>query len=508
MNTFASPERSLERLRELDRERMHLSRTAALLQWDQECYLPSDAAGERAEQLAVLEGLAHERLINPELGELLDRLEGKTLPVLPDGFPAGDFIRVLRHDYDLAVKLPGDFVREAARSEGLSLAAWVKARQYKDFTVFAPHLEKMIRLARQKSALWGWDKENLYDGLLDFFEPSSKARNIDPFFTQLGEKLKLLLKKVAARPSPDNAFLHQYFDVSKQKRLCREIITGIGFDDKRSRLDMSEHPFTTTLGYNDVRITTRYDLLNPRAGIFSLLHECGHAFYELGIDPSLRSSCLAEGASMGVHESMARLWENVIGGNRAFGKAWFARLVEYFPEELAGVDFETLHRALNIVKPGPIRVEADELSYPLHIILRFKLEEKLIAGTLSVNDLPRAWNAATKDYLGAECADDTKGVLQDIHWSLGSFGYFPTYVLGGIYALQFWDKMNEDIPDLEEALERKEYGAIHSWLREKIYRKGRSMEIADLMWEVTGREFSVDNLFNYLEKKYSELYGL
>ena len=517
MNNNMAPKEDLEKLRALDRERMHLSRAAAILQWDQETFLPSDGVEERAEQLAVLEGLAHEKLINPEIGELLDKLNGSLafagsgaaeLSENPGVFPAGDFLRVLRRDYNRAVKIPGDFVRECARAEGLSQAAWVKARKHKDFAAFAPHLEKMIDLAKQKALFWGWEKDNLYDGLLDFYEPSMSAKELRSVFGPLGEQLQMLLKKIAAKPKPDTAFLHQKYDAAKQEIFCREVLECLGFDDRRGRLDVSAHPFTTTLGFNDVRITTRYAPFDPLSGLFSVIHEAGHAFYELGLDNALRFSCLAEGSSMGIHESQSRLWENVIGRSRAFWKPWFSRFKDYFPQELEGSDFEGFYRAVNAVIPGPIRVEADELSYTLHIILRFELEERLFAGKLSVNELPAAWNAAMKEQLGVECADDFEGVLQDVHWSMGAFGYFPGYALGNLYALQFWERLIEDIPTAEAELERKEYGKIHTWLRENIHRKGRSAEPSAIIKDATGRSLSSDSFFRYIENKYTELYEL
>ena len=524
MNNDMSPVERLLRLRVLDRERMHLSRASALLQWDEETYLPPEGVEDRAEQLAVLEGLAHEKLVNPEVAELLDRLGVnesnadahkdvclETLPIGAEdaaGFPVQDFLRVLRRDYDRAVKLPGDFVRECARAEGLSRAAWVKARKQNNFAAFAPHLEKMLDLAKKKTAFWGWGKECLYDGLLDVYEPGLGVKEISAVFGPLRGHLQKLLKKIASKPKPDCGFLNQIYDAGKQDAFCREVLDGLGFDSTRGRLDLSAHPFTATLGFNDVRITTRYAPSDPLSGLFSVIHEAGHAFYEMGIETALRSSCLAEGTSMGIHESQSRLWENVIGRSRAFWKPWFPRFREYFSKELGKTDFDDFYRAVNTVAPGPIRVEADEVSYSLHIILRFELEEKLFSGKLSVNELPSAWNAAMKDYLGVECADDAEGVLQDVHWSMGSFGYFPSYALGNLYGLQFWETLNKDIPEAAAELERKEYGTIHSWLKEKIHRKGRSVEPAALIKEVTGGSLSSDGFFRYLEKKYTELYGL
>lgn len=506
--------RALERLRALDQERMHLARVTALLQWDEETCLPSGAVEERAEQLAVLEGLTHEKLVNPEVGRLLDNLgDGTGLETAE--FPAGDFLRILRRDYDRAVKLPPEFVRESARAAGLSQAAWVRARKNNDFAAFAPHLEKMIDFARQKSVFLGWGcsplgdtRGSVYDGLLDLHEPGLAEGDIAAVFGPLGDRLSALLRDISARPQPADAFLHHQYEVEKQDTFCRETLRALGFDFNRGRLDLSAHPFTTTLGFDDVRITTRYAAEDPLSGLFSVIHEGGHAFYELALESALRSSCLAEGTSMGIHESQSRLWENVIGRSRAFWKGWFPRFKEFFPSQLEGVPFESFYRAVNMVRPALIRVEADELSYSLHIILRFELEQQLFNNTLTVNELPAAWNTAMKRRLGIEPAFDAEGVLQDVHWSMGAFGYFPSYALGNIYGLQFWERLTADLPDTDAALERRDYAAIHEWLREKIHHYGRRAEPSFLIRKICGGDLSAEPFLHYIEKKYTELYGL
>ncbi|MDR1506272.1 MAG: carboxypeptidase M32 [Treponema sp.] len=517
----------LNRLYALDRERMYLSRAAAVLHWDEETCMPPRAVEERAEQLAVLEGLAHEKLTAPETGELLRDLgalssSGVELPLprntedaagVPAGLPAaaGDFLRVLSRDYNRAARLPPEFVRESARAEGLSQAAWVEARKRGDFSMFAPHLKKMIDCAGKKAEYWGYGGSDAggsaYDGLLDSFEPGMGEKEISALFDPLKKRVEVLLKKIAASPKPDTGFLHLDYDIQRQREFSRELLDGLGFDTSRGRLDESAHPFTTTLGFNDVRITTRYAENDPMSGIFSVIHEAGHAFYELAVDPQLKATCLAEGVSMGIHESQSRLWENVIGRSRAFWEGWFPALQARFPARLAGVTFPAFYRAVNAAGPSLIRTDADEVSYSLHIILRFDLERRLISGALSVDDAPAAWNAAFRELFGLEVPDDASGILQDVHWSMGSFGYFPSYALGNLYALQFWKKCRADIPRIEQLLIRREYAEIHAWFKEKIHVFGRRFDPAELLEKATGEKLSAVPFLEYLETKYADLYG-
>ncbi|MDR2211430.1 MAG: carboxypeptidase M32 [Spirochaetaceae bacterium] len=504
---MADKTKALAKLHSLDTERMHLERAAAVLRWDQETCLPAKGVEDRAEQLALIEGFAHEKLVNPETEGLLGELEDAgDLSAQEE-----DFLRVFRRDFRRAQRLSPEFVRECARAEGLSQAAWVEARKNSDFAVFAPHLEKMIALARKKSEYWGWagTADSPYDGLLDIYEPGLGAADMAGVFYPLRERLSALLEKISAKAPALGAFLTgPQYDVQRQDAFCRELLGGLGFDFTRSRLDLSAHPFTTTLGFNDVRITTRYAAAEPLSGLFSVIHEGGHGFYELGIDPALRSSCLAEGTSMGIHESQSRLWENVIGRSRAFWEGWFPRFKEYFPQQLSGVGLDSFYRAMNRVSPSLIRVEADEVSYSLHIILRFELERRLFQGTLAVQDLPGAWNRAMEEYLGLRPACDAQGILQDVHWSMGAFGYFPSYALGNLYGLQFWEKLRECLPDTDAALGRRDYAAIHRWLGENIYRWGRRLEPSRLLLKITGKELSAEPFLRYIERKYTELYEL
>lgn len=499
----------LEKLHNIDREYRHLERAAAVLRWDEETYLPEAAVEERAEQLALLEGIVHERLTLPETGRLLSELG--SLPENPKGdekLPAleRDFLKVLRRNYDRAVKLPRDFVSDAARAEGLSQAAWVNARRDNDFSAFLPHLSKMIDFSRRRALYWGY-KDNPYDGLLDIYEPGMGADAVNAVFSPLGERLSALLKKIAAKPRPDASFLDHDFDPAIQADFTRDLMARLGFDSRRGRVDISAHPFTTTLGSDDVRITTRYLGRQVQSGIFSTIHESGHAFYEMDLPAEIRGSCLADGASMGIHESQSRFWENVIGRSRSFWKSLFPVLRSYFPAALSGASAEDFYRAVNLVEPSLIRIEADEVSYSLHIILRFELERELFSGRLDPAELPALWRKKMKELLGVEPETDAEGVLQDVHWSIGYFGYFPSYALGNLYGLQFWQKLKADIPGAEEFVAEGNFTPIRSWLRETIYVWGRRLDPPDLLKTVTGKSLSAEPFLNYIESKYAGIYG-
>ena len=500
----------LDKLRSLDKEWGHLGRIIAALQWDQETMLPEKGVPERSEQLALIEGILHERFSSIETGNLLLELGSSTENPEGDEKLAPldrDFIKVIRRNYDKAVKLPTDFVSNAARAEGLSQAAWVKAKKDNKFNDFLPHLVKMLDIARQRAAYWGY-KDNAYDGLLDIYEPGLGTEGISALFKPLGEKLSILLKKISAKERPNTDFINREFDVKSQASFSKKLMDVLGFNLAQGRLDVSAHPFCTTLGSYDVRMTTRYLTENLLSSIFSVIHESGHAFYEMGFPKELHGSSLAEGASMGIHESQSRLWENVIGRSPSFWVELFPMLKDQFPAELSSVLFEDFYRAINIVEASLIRVEADELSYSLHIILRFELEKALISGSLNPEDLPSAWRTKMKEYLGVEPETDSEGVLQDIHWSMGAFGYFPSYALGNLYSLQFWDKLKADISNVDELITRHNFKSIHEWLKDNIHVWGCRLEPRVLLKAVTGQSLSSNAFLDYINEKYSALYGI
>jgi carboxypeptidase Taq len=367
----------------------------------------------------------------------------------------------------------------------------------------------MIDIARKKAEFWGFGdrSETLYDGLLDIYEPGMSAVEISAVFTPLRERLAGLLQKIKRCPPPDTGFLSQRFDPEKQALFNRRLMDYLGFDRGRGRLDTSAHPFTTTLGPHDIRITTRYFPDNLLSSIFSVIHESGHAFYEMGFAPEIRGTCLAGGASMAIHESQSRFWENVVGRSRSFWEGFFPALRETFPGQLDGVSSGDFYRAVNQVKPSLIRVDADEVSYALHIILRFELEKRLIAGELEADQLPAVWREYSREYLGVESETDADGVLQDVHWSMGSFGYFPSYALGNLYGLQILRKIKSDMPDFEDAAAKGNFAPLRDWLNDNIYRWGCRLEPAELLRNITGEKLSVIPFLEYVEEKYTKLYG-
>ena len=503
--------RLLERLRACDAEIRRLIHISSLLSWDQQTYMPAKAEGERADQLELLSGLIHDRQTSPELGALLSQAGADDRrPFGPDDAAPVEraYIRELYRAYRRSTRLPRRLVTELAKQAAIGQARWVEARKASDFGLFAPQLSVILGLVRESAACLGY-KEHPYDPLLDEYEPWMKTSEVEKVFAGLRVRLRALLDRiVASGRRPDTSFLNAPYPVDRQREFSLTVLREIGYDFQRGRLDESAHPFSTTLGRADVRLTTRYnpDFFNP--GVFGTIHEAGHGLYELGIGAELADTILADGTSMGIHESQSRMWENFIGRSLPFWVYFYPRLKALFPQMLEPVRLEDFHRAVNAVQPSLIRVEADEVTYNLHILVRFELEKRLISGDLQVGELPGAWNAQYRAALGVEPPDDAQGVLQDIHWSMGSFGYFPTYALGNLYAAQFYRTMKRDLPGMEEELVRGEFAPVLSWLRDKVHRLGRLVPAAELCRQVTGESLDPGCLAEYLEGKYSGLYEL
>ena len=489
-------------------ERVKDLRTAraieALLDWDQEVCMPRKAASDRANQLALVAGLAHEKLTADELGELLSRLAAQGVD---DDPIAATNVREVRRDYDRAVKIPTALVREIAKATTLAKEAWVQARQTADFSRFAPHLEHVLDLKRQVADLIGWTTEP-YDALMDEFEPGAKAAEVQRVFDGVKAELVALVSAIKSAPrQPDRSICRRHCPRESQEAFSRRLVEAVAFDFEAGRIDVSTHPFTTSMSPFDVRLTTRYDEHYLPMSLFGALHEAGHALYEQGLDSAHRGTPMAQPVSLGIHESQSRLWENQVGRSHAFWQHFTPDLQRAFPA-LADVTLDEWYFAINAVEPSLIRVEADEVTYGLHIMLRFDLERKLIKGQIAVKDLPAAWNAAMQELLGIVPPDDAKGCLQDIHWSMGIFGYFPTYALGNLYAAQFFEAARRALPDLDDQIARGEMLPLLAWLRENIHRHGMRYRADELVKLVSGRPLSAQPFVDYLQAKFKPLYGL
>lgn len=470
-----------------------------LFDWDQQCYMPKGAGEARAEHQSRLTRIAHSEFTSDELGNLIEAASKEA---------SGDdalLLKRVKRDYGLATKLPGDFVAERTKSSSLAFDKWLTARASNDFAAFAPYLEKQMELARQEAEYRGY-KADPYDALFDVYEEGATVAEVKPMFEAIQGPLTDLVKEIGTRPVPDDSFLHGKWSDSDQSVFTEKIARAVGYDFNRGRQDVAAHPFCTGWSVNDVRITTRY---KPYLGsaIFGTLHESGHAMYEQGSPQEWDRTLLAGGVSLGIHESQSRLWENIVGRSRAFWSRYYPDLQSAFPG-LNPVGFEQFYHAINLVRPSLIRVEADEVTYNLHIIVRFELEIELLNNRLAVKDIPEAWNEKYRAYLGVVPSTDTEGCLQDVHWSGGSIGYFPTYSIGTVLSYQIWNSLQKDLPDVDAQMEAGNFESILGWLTEKIYSKGKSISPKDLIKQVTGEPLSPNYYLQGIRKKYSNLYGL
>ena len=493
----------LERLRTLDRE-IHLTQhVIGLLQWDQETYMPEGAVAERSEQLALLEGQVHERQICPEMGELIAAGEARTdLDEIDRAF-----LRELRRTYDRETRLPTELVTAIARQASVNRASWVAARKASDFSIFRNDLEETLRLTREKADHLGF-QDTRYDPLLDAFEPWMSTAELTEVLDALRGPLVDLLERIAgAAVTIDDDALRRDCDVTAQRAFSDHLLAALGFSSRTGRLDVSAHPFSTTLGAADGRLTTRFHPNLLSTSVFGTIHECGHGLHGLGVAPELATSALGAGTSLGICESQSRFWENLIGRRRAFWEHFYPQLQPRFPA-LADVDLDRFYRSINAVQPSFIRVEADEVTYNLHILLRFSLERRMVDGDLQVDDLPDAWREESRALLGIVPERDADGVLQDIHWSMFAIGYFPTYTLGNLYSAQFHAAMARDIPDWEDQVRDGRFTEILGWLRERIHRHGRVYSAAEICRRVTGEPLDARYFIDYLDAKFGELYRL
>ncbi|WP_254513519.1 carboxypeptidase M32 [Anatilimnocola floriformis] len=491
----------------LAREGALIESIDAVIGWDERTYMPEAAGEYRAEQRTYLSGLAHQKRTQPRWGELLNELATSDL-AKDTHSDTGTNIRQMKREYDKRCKLPQKLVEELTRTAALGEQAWVRARQANDFAQFEPHLTKMVDLKRQQAAALGY-ADVPYDALLDDYEPAAKTKEVAAVLGKLREQLVPLVHGImeSGRRAPLEIIQRKYPQPA-QAAFGRMAATAIGFDFNRGRLDVTHHPFCTELGPNDCRILTRYDENFFNGAFFGTLHEAGHGIYDQGLRTEHFGTPAGQYVSLGIHESQSRMWENLVARSEAFWQHFFPQWQQQFPEAASGVTPAQLFAAVNHVQPSLIRVEADEATYNLHIIVRFELEQALLNGDLVVKDLPGAWREKYREYLGIEPATDAEGCLQDVHWSAGLFGYFPTYSLGNLYAAQFFEQADADLGGLNDLMRRGEFLRLKAWLNEKIHRPGQCYSATELVQRITGKPLSSDALMRHLNNKLLPLYGL
>lgn len=480
---------------------------AAVLGWDEQTYLPPGGIEHRGNQLALLAGLAHDKATDPRIGELLAHCEQSDLVADPES-PSAVNVREWRRRFDREAKLPKSLVEALARTTTSAQQEWAVARGKADFARFRPWLEKIIHLKREQADAYGYN-DNRYDALLDDYEQGITTRQVRDLFENLRDDLVRLVERlVTAAKRPNITILHRDFPVDRQRIFGEAAAAAIGFDFHRGRLDSTVHPFCSGIGPGDCRITTRYNPKHFSESFFGILHETGHAMYEQGLDPAHFGTPMGDAVSLGIHESQSRLWENNVGRGRGFWRHFFPRARQIFHEALRDVSEDEFLFAINNVQPTFIRVEADEATYNLHILLRFEIEEELINGRLDVADIPNAWNDRMVRFLGIMPPDDRLGCLQDIHWSAGLIGYFPTYTLGNLYAAQIFDTASREVGDLDTLFKHGEFRPLLDWLRHHIHQHGQRWNAGNLIKRVTGKAPAHEPLLAELQQQFEPLYGL
>jgi len=488
------------------RETAHLGSAMGLLHWDMSTYIPAKGHAHRADQLAALAGILHRMVTDPVIGEWLAAVEGTDLTSDPISAQAVN-VREWRRSYDRAVKIPERLASELARAAAEGRSVWERARPENDWDSFSPYLERLVALKREQAEVLGYENAP-YDALLDYYEQDETARNLESVFERLHRPLVDLLDRIKASAVETEPFIGDVvFPVADQKAFAIDVARKIGYDLEAGRLDESAHPFTLGVGPGDVRITARYSEHLFGEGFFAVIHESGHAMYHQGLPVEHWGTPICHPISLGINESQSRLWENLVARSLPFWRYLYPRAREKFPS-LKDVSLATFYRAINDVRPSLIRVEADEVTYNLHVLLRFELEVRLIRGDLEVRDLPHAWNEKMQAYFGLTAPDYASGVMQDVHWSGGSIGYFPTYTLGNLYAAQFMDKAKQDLGGHGALMASGDFGPLLEWLRENIHSQGSRYRPKELIRHVTGEDLNPSYLIDYLEQKYAPLYGL
>jgi len=499
-------EEKLERLKNLLYEIQDLQATSAVLEWDQQVNMPPSAVEDRGEQLATLNRIIHAKTTADELGKLLTDLSNaaKNMDAESDDFR---LIKKAQRIFDKSSKVSEEWVAAFAKETVMAESTWEQARANDDFELFRLHLEKVVELRRQYADFFK-PYSHIYDPMLDDFEPAMKTSEVQQIFAALKNEQVELVQQISQKPQVDNSFLFLNYEGEKQITFGKKVITDFGYDWTRGRQDISVHPFTTSFELNDVRITTKIvpDFLN--ACIFGTFHEGGHALYEQGIAKKYNRTPLADGASMALHESQSRTWENLVGRSAAFWKRYYPDLQSLFPTQLGNVDWETFYKGINKVEPSFIRIEADEATYNLHIMLRLEMEIGLVEGTILAKDAADVWKEKCKAYLGIIPPNDREGVLQDVHWSSGLFGYFPTYALGNLISCQLWESMLKDNPDIEGQIERGDFSQLLAWYQKHVYQYGAKYDPQELVQKVSGKKIDAAPYLRYLRNKFGQIYAL
>lgn len=480
-----------------------LSAANALLQWDQEVYMPVNGGEHRGQQLATLSAIYHELATDKTYVQNLKGL------VLEDSlsFEEKRNVEEALRDAKNSMKFNVDFVKRRSLLISKAFQTWEEAREKNDYSVYAPVLKEMIDLKKEEARIWGFI-DHPYDALLDQFERGMKSKQLEDLFEKVKENLIPFIKEIRSKESIDESPLEGKFDKDKQWNFGLDLLKDLGYDFSRGRQDVSTHPFTISFGSNDVRVTTRVKEDNISEMIWSCIHEGGHALYEQGLLEDNYGLALGDACSLSIHESQSRLYENNLGRSKAYWIKNFDLIKSYFPENFEGVSFEAFYRAMNTVKPSLIRTSADELTYHFHVIIRFEIEKGLMDGSIKVEELDKVWNQKYKDYLGIDVPDDNQGVLQDVHWAHGGLGYFPTYSLGSFYGAQFFAQAEKSISGLKEEIEQGNYQSLLTWLREEIHQYGKAYNSEELCDKVTGEPLNIDYFMNYVQEKYGEIYNL
>jgi carboxypeptidase Taq len=492
---------ALEKLKERLGEVMDLYKVVRLLSWDMQTMMPSAGIGHRADQMATVQRLAHERFVDPEVGAWLEELRPLEESLDPDSDDAS-LIRVARRDYVKDVQVPPDLRARMARAAAEARPVWVKAKAESDFASFLPSLERIVELKLEYVDLVADGADERYDVLLDDYESQTTTAEVRTLFEELKPPLVELIAELRER-DVDDSFLHGEFPPDRQRALAHEVVDLFGHRPDSWRIDPTEHPFASGPGRDDVRITTNYHP-DSLESLFSTMHEYGHGLYSHQQPKHLERLPIGQSCSLGIHESQSRLWENLVGRSLPFWRLFYPRLQETYPEQFGDVDLARFHAGIHCVKPSLIRIQADEVTYGMHVMLRFELEQDIVDGRVELRDLPQRWNEKMWDYLGVEVPDDAHGVLQDVHWSGGSIGYFSTYLIGTVASVQIWEAARRDLPDLEEQVERGEFGPLRQWLGEHVHALGRKFSPQETLRRATGSPLSAQPYLAYLRANYRD----